>query len=116
MSLGPDGRPYPEETPATPYPLDLRYDPETPSWWSKGHHDFVAFLAAVAAETSDTKMEQPKHVWWRILPTGDGLVVIDAEPHSRGAFPATVADIGWPNHRRRSPPVPVHRFEKGGGK
>ncbi len=78
---------------------------------SKGHHDFDAFVRACNAyaeesmerrwdNTGPTVSERERHLafhdWLRCVPMPPGsnlgyrFQYMDAEPHTRGAFPATV--------------------------
>lgn len=61
---------------------------------SKGHHAPEEFMAAALACWGEPLegFSAPAHVWLRAVPDRLGeyaSVYIDAEPHARGAFPAT---------------------------
>jgi hypothetical protein len=79
------------------YPLDVEggQTDEGAYCMSKGHHDKAAFLEEARIWWGD-EMEnwtEPEHKWLRVVPDPSeewrrGLLM-DAKPHSRGAFPAT---------------------------
>lgn len=81
-----------------PYPLDIQccHSDDEQGVFSKGHHDFDAFLKAAKEWHGDDLSGwegKPAHVWWRTVPDPSGnnkAFYVDAVPHSRGAFPATV--------------------------
>lgn len=85
------------------YPLDIQeldeFEGGHLGWWSKGHHDPIAFLFAVTEdmdERFETTSDRVRHEWWRCVPVpvaGENFTLtIPAKPNTRGAFPVTVVE------------------------
>jgi hypothetical protein len=79
------------------YPLDVEGGQSEDGAYcmSKGHHDKAAFLDEARIWWGDevANWTEPEHKWLRVIPDPDAEwrrgFLIDAKPHSRGAFPAT---------------------------
>lgn len=84
------------------FDLDWQHDNRVMAWWSKGHHSFDAMHEACGREYGRFWENIPRsamrvtHHWWRVVPRR-GLhwdsELIEAEPGSRGAFPATSLEV-----------------------
>lgn len=67
-------------------------------WWSKGHHDPIAFLFAVTEdmeERLEVTHDRVIHCYWRCVPVGageKGVLFCNAKQDQRGAFPVTVVE------------------------
>lgn len=69
-------------------------------FYAKGHHDAATFARACNGHDTLDRCEpvipaDVKQVWWRNVPVGHeggGWVFHDAQPNSRGAYRATVAE------------------------
>lgn len=66
-------------------------------FYSKGHHDFETFKAAVAADQGclPEEVNEPRHEWWRCNPSRDpeySWEQADGTPGKRGSFPVTVCN------------------------
>lgn len=90
----------PEEKPTRQYPLVVEggANEEGTYYMSKGHHSFVEFMAAATAYCGGPLegLQSPAHQWLRVVPDPDGEhrrgLLIEAKPHSRGAFPVTIIE------------------------
>lgn len=65
-------------------------------WFSKGHHDPIAFLFAVAEEV-DNRLEVHSSLvrqeYWKCLPrTERGIETVTVKAGARGCFPVTVVE------------------------
>ncbi len=64
---------------------------------SKGHHDAEAFRFGLETNWERTIFDTSKvrHEWRRCVPSGleRQWLLIEAKPHSRGAYPVTVVDF-----------------------
>jgi hypothetical protein len=81
-------------TPVHPLDVECLYDDNNKTLMSKGHHDSAAFTAACEAWNGGpmTGWGKVHHVWLRNTPDSSGdyeFRVWPAEPHTRGAYPAT---------------------------
>lgn len=84
------------------YPLEIKelceFEGGHLGWWSKGHHDSIAFLYAVVEEMEDQRFgvtaDQVRYEWWRCVPAGEGMgtLLCQAKAGARGAFPVTVVE------------------------
>lgn len=67
-------------------------------WWSKGHHDSLAFVAAIAALDLPHRIaidsRAIRQEWWRCVPAPGEHVTctFKAKAGARGAFPVTVVE------------------------
>ena len=85
-----------------PYPLDIQELRELEGghlgWYSKGHHDSLAFVAAIAAMDAPRRIVIDsrfiRHEYWRCVPVpGEHFTcTFNAKPGARGAFPVTVVE------------------------
>ena len=76
------------------YPLDIKnVGEDVYIVMSKGHHDPHEFMRAVRDAGYDWPLGKPTHEWMRAIPapkdSGYSCLYVEAEPGSRGAFPAT---------------------------
>lgn len=80
------------------YPLELEVTRPDPLYFSKGHHDAATFCNAAREYWGyGIALDDVRHAWKRWVPANESdgevyLWLIDAAPHSRGAFPVTCAE------------------------
>lgn len=72
------------------------FDHDMVTYMAKGHVDLDVFAQEVDAQNggdplTEAAWSKPEHKWMRAVPRdGYGIFYIEAEPQSRGAFPATL--------------------------
>lgn len=93
----------PGARPVRRYPLSVKnVGEDSYILMSKGHHDLHEFMRAVRADYQ-WSLGMPTHEWMRAIParadSGYRCLYIEAEPHSRGAFPATYVSEAYGDDR-----------------